>query len=175
MFICDQYPGKKQTETQKSTAAQNSSLILNSNKEKESEAQNTEVVPAQQRKTQSPPVKRGNQKTGSPARLHNLRRRQAIDYSTAMGPTNKKQRSLYKRKLDDSTGTRLWLTEDMSLADLCKEIHSRMVESIHLGAMAARFLVDKLSHMKEKYEAVRNLQKPETCLWSFYTGSRMHP
>ena len=120
-------------------------------------AQNTEVVPAQQRKTQSPPVKRGNQKTGSPARSHNLRRRQAIDYSTAMGPTNKKQRSPYKRKLDDSTGTRLQLTDKMSLPDFCKEIYSKLGKSIHLGAMAAKFLMDRLSHMKEKYEVVCNL------------------
>ena len=94
-------------ETQISTAAQNSSLISDSNKKKDSVAQNIEVVSEQQRKTHSLPAERGKQKTGSPARTHNLRRRQAIDYSTAMGPNNKKQRSPHKKKLDDSTGMRL--------------------------------------------------------------------
>ena len=98
-------------ETQKSTAAQNSSLISGSDKDKDSVARNTEVVPAQQKKTQSPPVKRGNQKTRSPARLHILKRRQAIDYSTVMGPNNKKLKMLYNEKLHDSTGTRFQLKE----------------------------------------------------------------
>ena len=147
-IFCDQHPERKQMKDQIKTADQNSSSISGSNKDNESVARNTEVVPAQQ-KTQSPPFERYNQKTGSTARSHNLRRRQAIDYSTAMGPTNKKQRSPYKRKLDDSTGTRLQLTEDMSLPDLCKEIHSKLGKSIYLGPMAAKFLLDILSHIKK--------------------------
>ena len=52
MFICDLYPKRKQMEYQIRTAAQNSSTILDSGKEKESVAQNTGVILAQQIKTQ---------------------------------------------------------------------------------------------------------------------------
>ena len=34
-----------------------------------------------------------------------------------------------------------------------------------MGAIAANFLLDKLSHMKEEYEAVRNLQKTRNLIY----------
>ena len=95
-FTCDPYPRRKQIENQISTAAQNSSSISGSNKDNKLVAQNKGVFSSQKSNAQSSPVKRVKQKAGSPAAptgMHDLRKRQTIDYSTGMGPTNKKQKS----------------------------------------------------------------------------------
>ena len=76
----------------------------------ESVAQKPEVTSRKQRKTQSSPIKHGNQEDRNhfaTALAHTLRKRQNIDYSTAMGPTNKKYKSTQKRKIDERKRTKI--------------------------------------------------------------------
>ena len=62
-----------------------------------------------------------------------------------MGPTNKRYKSLHKRKIDECKSAKIWLTEEMSLTELHNEVHSKLGDLFNSGAMAAKFLLNRLS------------------------------
>ena len=87
-----------------------------------------------------------------------MRRRQKIDYTAAMGTNTNKYKSPHNKNIDECKRSKIWLTEEMSLSELHNEIHSMLGDLFNSGAMAAKFLLNRLPQEKEKHETLRNVK-----------------
>ena len=65
-----------------------------------------------------------------------------------MGPNTEKYKSPQKRKIDERKRAKIWLTEEMSLTELCSEVYSKLGDLFNFDAMAAKYILNKLSQVK---------------------------